>query len=110
MPPAQQKPASDPGPEPRRDWQQDEPPRDEPDPEPTQPVGDPEPAVAPIKTVSDEPGRPLRPPSVENRAACRMCGKSFDSTQGLVDHEVTAHPNVSVPPKSQHPNEKDSAA
>jgi hypothetical protein len=88
----------------RRDRNQDEPPREDPDPnpEPTQPVGDPEPAVAPIKTVSGEPTRPLRPPAADasvERAVCKMCGKTFDSTGGLVDHEVTSHPNVSVPPK-----------
>ena len=98
-----------------RDRNQDETPREGPDldPEPTQPVGDREPAVAPIKTMSDEATRSLRAPSPAERVerlTCKMCGKSFDSTQGLVDHEITVHPNVSDPPKSSNSEEKDNAA
>lgn len=98
----------------RRDPKHDQPPREHPDVEPTQPVGDPEPAVGPIKTTPGEATRPLRPPppaetSIE-RAVCKMCGKSFDSTQGLVDHEITTHPNVSVPPKHRNSDENGSAA
>lgn len=99
----------------RRDRSQDEPPREDPDPEPepTQPVGDPEPAVSPIKTVLGEPTRPLRPLSPADpleRAVCKMCSKVFDSTNDLVDHEVTTHPNVSVPAKASSSEKKDSAA
>ena len=83
-----------------RDRDQDEPPREDPAPDPTEPVGDPEPASPPIRTMSDETTRALPTPSSADSSVlcgvCKMCGKSFASMMGLVDHEITAHPNVNV--------------
>lgn len=33
--------------------------------------------------------------SLGDRKTCRLCGKSFATEAELVEHEVTAHPNVS---------------